>query len=138
MGRHKVNAVAFAFVIILLFLGIYFLGFGGQKGIAVDCKLNTVTGIDDVPPPLLSVANPTYCTVDAVVVFQNKTSVCSYTINLPFEKGVIPCLGLKELKGTQNELDFHVNFQGANINGQITVEGKINTTDLSVSSITRV
>lgn len=81
---------------------VYMIGFGTGTGIWVSCDSHTILGIKQIPPPLMSVAQPKICEVNITVYNMNSTLVCDTREGVfNVERGIIRCKGIKNFKGQE-------------------------------------
>lgn len=111
MARKKIkNSFLIGFVIAMILLGIYFLYFGSQKGIWLDCDTGEILGIKNIPPPLMSIYQPTYCKAGLTAkTIKDEQVVCfgSFTIN-NVPRGIFPCSNIVKYKN--QEINVQVTF----------------------------
>lgn len=91
MAKKNKSGVALIAAIVLV-LAIYFFFLGNQEGIEVSCSEKSIIGFRTVPPPLMSIYQPTICQVD-INATVNGNIVCAgnkFQI-LNSEKGIFPC-----------------------------------------------
>ena len=106
MDKSKIISIL---VLVAMIGGFIYAISAGGYGVVVSCDSKEIIGIKKVPPPLMMIAQPTYCSIDLEVKNGTET-ICSITdYKVHSETEVVPCSELKSQKGNE-QLDIKVTF----------------------------